>query len=115
MIMPVYNYKCDDCGHVQEDYQKINAEPNKVCPVCSRDNYHRVPTLPHTNLREFRTPIEMYSIAMQDDDEIVAFKRQCPDVDVCMDKGSDLYGVPVARNRAQKLAALKAAGFVETK
>lgn len=90
------------------------AEPHlTVCPRCKQPEYRRVPTLPHTNLIEFHTPIEMNSIAMQDDGEIREFLRRCPDVRVSTDSADPLYGVPVAANRAQKLQALKAAGFTE--
>lgn len=119
--MPIYNYKCDHCGHVETDvYEKMNSDNDTTghCPACcdgrkDDGSWHRMPTVPHTNLREFHKPIEMYSIGLNDDEEIRAFKQKCPDVDVCTDPASDLYGVPIARNRAQKASALNAAGFQE--
>ena len=30
--MPTYEYECEKCGHVFEEYQSISAEPIKVCP-----------------------------------------------------------------------------------
>jgi putative FmdB family regulatory protein len=119
--MPMYSYYCNLCEHKEDHYQKMASDPITVCPKCgcdeasvgNRSNYNRVPTVPHSNLREFHTPIEMYSIGMNDDAEIRAFKQKCPDVDVCTDPASDLYGVPIARNRAQKASALSAMGFEE--
>lgn len=32
--MPTYEYKCTECGHVFEIFQKMTAEPIKVCPKC---------------------------------------------------------------------------------
>lgn len=62
---------------------------------------------------EWNTPIQMFSIGLTDDDEIKQFKQACPDVDVSTDPRDDLYGVPIARTRRQKLAALEAVGFEE--
>jgi putative FmdB family regulatory protein len=33
--MPIYEYRCNACGHEQEFIQKIGAEPLTVCPVCA--------------------------------------------------------------------------------
>lgn len=54
----------------------------------------------------FRDPIEMHSIAMTEPAEIAVFRQKAPDVQV-------VDGVPVAKNRHQKLQALRAAGFEE--
>lgn len=111
--MPIYCYQCDACGHEDEEFQHIREAALTVCPACQAREYRRVPTLPSTDLREFRKPIEMLSIALNTDEEIREFKQQCPDVEVSMDEADDLYGVPIARNRKQKLAALDAMGFEE--
>ena len=29
--MPTYEYECEKCGHVFEEFQSINAEPLKKC------------------------------------------------------------------------------------
>ncbi len=33
--MPTYDYKCLDCGHAFEQFQRISEEPLTTCPVCS--------------------------------------------------------------------------------
>ena len=33
--MPIYEYKCNACGHEHEALQKIGAEPLRVCPACN--------------------------------------------------------------------------------
>lgn len=33
--MPTYDYKCLDCGHAFEHFQRISEEPLATCPVCS--------------------------------------------------------------------------------
>ncbi len=32
--MPTYDYKCLDCGHAFEYFQKMSDEPLKECPKC---------------------------------------------------------------------------------
>lgn len=111
--MPLYDYKCDDCGGAAVEFQHMRDAALAVCSVCGGKNYHRVPSVPHTDMKDFTTPIEMMSIAMNDIDEIKAFKAKCPDVDVSGVVDDPMFGVPIARNRRQKLDALKAAGFQE--
>jgi len=33
--MPIYEYKCQACGHELEAIQKISEEPLQVCPACN--------------------------------------------------------------------------------
>lgn len=32
--MPTYEYKCLECGHVFEKFQKMSDEPINECPKC---------------------------------------------------------------------------------
>lgn len=32
--MPVYEYQCKECGHVEEAFQKISEPPLEICPQC---------------------------------------------------------------------------------
>ena len=32
--MPTYEYECQKCGHVFEEFQKMTDEPLKECPEC---------------------------------------------------------------------------------
>lgn len=34
--MPIYEYRCEHCGHEMESIQKINDEPLKDCPICKQ-------------------------------------------------------------------------------
>ncbi len=36
--MPIYEYKCGDCGHELEALQKMSDDPLKFCPSCERDS-----------------------------------------------------------------------------
>ncbi len=35
--MPIYEYRCNDCGHEFETIQKISESPLQTCPSCERD------------------------------------------------------------------------------
>jgi len=113
--VPLYCYTCPKCGRSDTKFAQMSearTHPLCRCGTVMRRDFPAEGAGNHT-AAGFRTPIEMYSIAMEDPGEIQAFKRDCPDVDVSDDPNDPLFGVPVARNRQQKLAALDAAGFEE--
>lgn len=33
--MPTYDYKCENCGYVFEEFQSITAEALTICPKCN--------------------------------------------------------------------------------
>ena len=35
--MPIYEYRCDSCGHEFETIQKISDDPLERCPACAED------------------------------------------------------------------------------
>jgi len=35
--MPIYEYKCDSCGHELEAFQKLRDDPLTQCPKCQKD------------------------------------------------------------------------------
>lgn len=36
--MPIYEYTCTNCHHSFDLMQKVNEEPAKQCPDCSKDS-----------------------------------------------------------------------------
>lgn len=36
--MPIYSYKCSNCGYIKEALQKYADEPLKHCPHCGKDS-----------------------------------------------------------------------------
>ncbi|MCB1685868.1 MAG: zinc ribbon domain-containing protein [Pseudomonadales bacterium] len=36
--MPIYEYRCGDCGHEFETIQKISEEPLTRCPACEHES-----------------------------------------------------------------------------
>lgn len=115
--MPLYDYKCKSCGHKDSEFRRmaqiIPGGPAEVCPECGMADYVRQITVPHTDLKEFHTPIEMYSVAVENLQDVREMKRRCPDADVSDDPRDPMYGVPIARTRKAKQQILKASGHVE--
>lgn len=42
--MPVYDYKCDHCGHRFEKNQRMADDPIKVCPECGEEKVRKLLT-----------------------------------------------------------------------
>ncbi len=40
--MPIYEYKCQHCGHQLEILQKITEPAAKTCPECHQDNLQKL-------------------------------------------------------------------------
>jgi putative FmdB family regulatory protein len=41
MNMPTYEYHCDACAHVFDEFQYINEDPLTKCPVCGKKKLRR--------------------------------------------------------------------------
>jgi len=102
--MPLYDYKCRECGHECEEYHSIHSDLT-LCPVCGEDAYRRVPvTTSGAMERQYQKPIEMHSVATDNPAEIRSLR----------DAGVEVRdGVPIARTRKEKLTVLKKMGFRE--
>lgn len=40
--MPIYEYKCESCGHQQEFLQKLSDAPLTVCPNCGKPTFTKM-------------------------------------------------------------------------
>jgi putative FmdB family regulatory protein len=40
--MPIYEYRCADCGHQEEHLQKIAEKPLAKCPACGKKTYKKL-------------------------------------------------------------------------
>lgn len=40
--MPIYEYRCPDCGHQFEALQKMSDDPLTDCPACSQHNVKKL-------------------------------------------------------------------------
>ena len=48
--MPIYEYKCSDCGHLMDALQGVNDPPLTDCPACSGTNLKRLISAPNFRL-----------------------------------------------------------------
>lgn len=39
--MPIYEYRCEECGHRDEHLQKLSEAPLSVCPSCQKASYRK--------------------------------------------------------------------------
>lgn len=39
--MPIYCYKCEECGNTWENFTHNSNDQDKVCPECNKNNIHR--------------------------------------------------------------------------
>ena len=40
--MPIYEYRCEACGHQDDHLQKISEPQLTVCPACSKPTYKKM-------------------------------------------------------------------------
>ena len=39
--MPIYAYRCNECGHSQDVLQKISDAPLTTCPACTQESLRK--------------------------------------------------------------------------
>jgi putative FmdB family regulatory protein len=39
--MPIYAYRCEECGFAKDVLQKISDEPLSVCPTCGKSSFRK--------------------------------------------------------------------------
>jgi putative FmdB family regulatory protein len=40
--MPIYEYRCGECGHQEDHLQKISEKPLTKCPACGKKAYKKM-------------------------------------------------------------------------
>ncbi|MEJ2174676.1 MAG: zinc ribbon domain-containing protein [bacterium] len=40
--MPIYEYRCDDCGFQDEYLQKVSEPPMTLCPSCGKEAFRKL-------------------------------------------------------------------------
>ena len=40
--MPIYEYRCSDCGFQKEYIQKMSDEPLTTCPECKKETFGKM-------------------------------------------------------------------------
>lgn len=49
--MPIYAYRCQQCGHAKDVIQKFSDAPLTVCPACGADAFRKQLTAPAFQLK----------------------------------------------------------------
>jgi len=49
--MPIYDYKCSNCGHEIEIIQKISDKPRTICPNCNDESLKKLISAPSFRLK----------------------------------------------------------------
>ena len=49
--MPIYDYKCSDCGHQIEVIQKFSDEPKTLCVECGKETLKKMVSAPSFRLK----------------------------------------------------------------
>jgi putative FmdB family regulatory protein len=113
--MPLHDFKCQSCGHADEEFRKIhNFAPMENCPKCGELTYMRLISCCHTE-RDFAKPILFLAKGIHTLAEAQTLLKACPDITMNMEEGHPDWGLPVARNQAGKRQLYKYLGFVEAK
>ena len=40
--MPIYEYRCEACGHQEEFLQRVSEPPLTECPVCHKPSFNKL-------------------------------------------------------------------------
>jgi len=40
--MPIYEYRCETCGHQEEFLQKVSEPPLAECPACGKKTFNKL-------------------------------------------------------------------------
>jgi putative FmdB family regulatory protein len=49
-IMPIYDFKCTECGHQDEMMRKASAENTMECPACHKKSFSKMLSAPSFQL-----------------------------------------------------------------
>ncbi|MEO1575100.1 MAG: zinc ribbon domain-containing protein [Pseudomonadota bacterium] len=49
--MPIYEYRCEECGHQFDALQKISEDPLTECPACSQHALKKLVSAPNFRLK----------------------------------------------------------------
>ncbi len=42
--MPIYEYRCSECGHQKDVLQKVSDAPLTICPSCEKESFSKALT-----------------------------------------------------------------------
>tara|TARA_B100000497_G_scaffold13922_1_gene16027 strand:+ start:582 stop:866 length:285 start_codon:yes stop_codon:yes gene_type:complete len=72
--MPIYDYKCSNCGHQFELIQKFSDQPAEICPQCTQKSVQKLVSAPSFRLKgggwyetDFKTGAKKNIVDAKDD------------------------------------------------
>ena len=72
--MPIYDYKCSNCGHQFELIQKFSDQPAEICPQCTQKSVQKLVSAPSFRLKgggwyetDFKTGTKKNIVDAKDD------------------------------------------------
>lgn len=113
--MPNYCYRCKHCDSAVEEFRQISQVDDAAPDCCDAPMVRdfQAEWGGQAVRGDYATPIEMHSLSLNTNADIRDFRRRNPGVEISSKRGDPLYGVPVIKNRTQKLETMKNEGFIE--
>lgn len=72
--MPIYEYRCGDCGKIHEVLQRFGDDPIESCPACGKI-VHRLVSAPNLNTGNYTSPTEAKFARLSPSDEVASEKK----------------------------------------
>lgn len=81
--MPVFEYKCDDCGYKFEEFQTVKDDPITICPKC-QGKVKKLISLSYSHV-DYANPSEYYETVIKPDVRRIVDKINAGDADAAAD------------------------------
>jgi putative FmdB family regulatory protein len=82
--MPLYDYKCQECGYVFEELQTMSDDPITICPQCKKEAVKKLFSKP-TGIMGMDDPKEYYENVIKPDAKRIAQKINDGDENLAAD------------------------------
>lgn len=118
----LFDFLCvdDACSHLTQSMSHLKDAITPRCERCGQDTRRlekqgifAIGNGPRNLTGRFDKPIEMMSVALDDDAAIADFRERNPTAEVSSTRGHPLYGVPIAHTRQEKMEILTNEGYAE--
>jgi putative FmdB family regulatory protein len=112
--MPIYDYHCEKCSIVIEEYHNSADRNNpSPCPECGGRLILNAFSRGVATRGNYNKPVELQSMGfIADAADVAEHRKRFPDVELAFREGS---AVPVVKSLSQKRAYMKAAGWADVK
>lgn len=101
--MPIYEFKCDECGKIEEIICSVKELDNLKPPICCKQKMYRIYSFNAGN-KDYFKPIHSDSLAIMPD-QVAEHRRLFPDIEI------DSENRPVFTKFRQHENYLKKTGF----